>query len=217
MKAVIDGNIGVGKSTQLRLLESRGFRVHTEPVSEWPLDLFYTDRPRWAFMLQMHILLSFENPKECLYERCPGTSNFVFWKNLFDSKLVTELENAIYQVYYQKVAWKPDVYIWLHQPAEMCLDRIKARRQAGDSGINLDYLQDLDYYYEKFWEKLDCPYKVCISVAHKTELEIHTEILSHLRAYELLESDTPRKKVPKDCSYGWKMLRTYLSDLLYMS
>jgi hypothetical protein len=40
MKIVIDGNIGAGKTTQLNLLESKGFKVHREPIEKWPLELF---------------------------------------------------------------------------------------------------------------------------------------------------------------------------------
>ena len=56
MKIVIDGNIGVGKSTQLRLLEQVGYKVYREPIDDWSLELFYKDQSRWAFLLQMQIL-----------------------------------------------------------------------------------------------------------------------------------------------------------------
>ena len=52
----VAGNIGSGKTTQLDLLERKGWSVKREPIDEWPLDLFYKDKSRWALLLQMKIL-----------------------------------------------------------------------------------------------------------------------------------------------------------------
>ena len=56
MKIVIEGNIGAGKTTQLGLLESRGWNVRREAIDQWPLEDFYKDPKRWAFLLHMKIL-----------------------------------------------------------------------------------------------------------------------------------------------------------------
>ena len=56
MKSVIDGNIGCGKTTQLKILENIGFNVRYEPIEDWPLDLFYSDMERWGFLFQIVVL-----------------------------------------------------------------------------------------------------------------------------------------------------------------
>jgi len=40
-RVVIDGNIGSGKTTQLGLLEKKGWKVRRDPIDEWPLEEFY--------------------------------------------------------------------------------------------------------------------------------------------------------------------------------
>lgn len=57
----VEGCIGAGKSTLIEGLSSRWDHIHAqvEPVEEWPLDLFYGDPARHAFMFQMCCLLSF--------------------------------------------------------------------------------------------------------------------------------------------------------------
>jgi deoxyadenosine/deoxycytidine kinase len=216
-RIVIDGNIGSGKSTQIGILESLGYKVHREPIDDWPLELFYTNPPRWAFLLQMQILASFRTSSH-VYERCPASSNFVFWKNLLDHDIVTQAENKVYQKYFQNLAWEPDTYIYLYQSAEQCHQNIQSRSQPGDRQITLQYLEGIEYYYEQLWDRLECPRKVRIEVGKKTPHEIHKEILSNLRVVdELLKPDSHRKKVQKNCSYGWKMLCSYFSDMCHMS
>jgi hypothetical protein len=40
MKIVIDGNIGSGKTTQLGLLEQKGWKLRREPIDKWPPQRF---------------------------------------------------------------------------------------------------------------------------------------------------------------------------------
>ena len=83
IRVVIDGNIGSGKTTQLGLLEKKGYTVRREAIHDWPLDEFYTDPARWAFLLHMNILLS-NQPGEGvqLVERSLLSSRWVFWEVL---------------------------------------------------------------------------------------------------------------------------------------
>ncbi len=54
----VAGNIGVGKSTLVRLLSQRlGWKAFYEPVTENPyLADFYTDMRQWAFHSQIFFL-----------------------------------------------------------------------------------------------------------------------------------------------------------------
>jgi deoxyadenosine/deoxycytidine kinase len=82
MKVVIDGNIGSGKTTQLNLLEKVGWTVQREPIDDWPLELFYKDKSRWALLLQMKILQTLQPVKTkdvVVYERCLLSTRYVFW------------------------------------------------------------------------------------------------------------------------------------------
>lgn len=153
-KIVIDGNIGAGKTTQLSLLEDRGYCVRKEPLDQWPLELFYSDPERWGLMFQMIILKTLKaQDNRCVYERCPQTSRDVFWKLM---KKNPE-EDRTYHMYYETEGWSPDVYIYISTPPELCQERMKSRSQDGDSSVSLQYLQDLHMEYLAMYAGLECP------------------------------------------------------------
>jgi deoxyadenosine/deoxycytidine kinase len=180
MRIVIDGTIGSGKTTQLGLLESKGYNVVREPIDQWSLDLFYKDRSRWAFMLQLQVLCSFQ-VKGQIWERCPMSSNYVFWKNLYNKKIVSEIENETYHKYYNKFGWQPDIYILLACSPEVAYERIKARRQVGDKSISIDYLRDLDKLYNDLVRNMPCKVYV-LNTEQMSEDDIHAKIISILES-----------------------------------
>lgn len=221
MKIVIDGNIGVGKSTQLRLLEQVGYRVFREPIDEWSLELFYKDPSRWAFLLQMQILYSFSSvspsSKLVVNERCPLSSNYVFWANLVKNKKVTADEDRMYQRFYEKLSWQPDLYIYLTCPPEEAFERIKSRKQAGDKAVSLDYLKQLDTLYKELVMRMPCR-TVPINVSGKTAAQIHEEIISVIKSEnELFVRNSAREKVQKASTSGRKVLCTPFPDVCSLS
>ena len=153
-KIVIDGNIGAGKTTQLNMLEDLGHRVMREPIEQWPLELFYSDPQRWGFLFQMIIL---DTLKVCddinIYERCPVSSLKVFWEILDKHPE----EDKAYRSYFNKIGWKPDLYIYISTPPERCIERIRARTQDGDTSVSLDYLKILEEKYMKMFHEIECP------------------------------------------------------------
>lgn len=156
MIIVIDGNIGSGKSTLLRKLAS-SFTVVTEKIHDWPLEQFYSDPSRWAFALQVKILQSMGKPssdKTIIHERCPQSSNFVFWEHFVDTRQVTDVENKIYQDLYSVLEWKSDMYIYLRCSPEKCFQNVQKRVQVGDSDVNLEYLEQIHEKYEEFIKRL---------------------------------------------------------------
>ena len=63
---VIDGVVGVGKSTLMNILEENGYVAFEEPVVDNPiLEKFYYDRERYSFPLQIFFLNKrFKNIKD---------------------------------------------------------------------------------------------------------------------------------------------------------
>jgi len=192
MRIVIDGNIGSGKSTQMNLLKNAGFKTKKEPIDKWPLDLFYKDQSRWAFLLHMSILKTFSDaPDDCIYERCMQSAKHVFWLHLVMSNVVTADEIKEYDFWYKKVAWRPDVKIYLLSQPKKCLERIRTRGQIGDSAIQFDYLEMIHGYYSVYAYDHHV-----ILVDDKTPEEIHKEILSVLMSENAMHlSDAHRSKV----------------------
>lgn len=200
---VIDGNIGAGKTTQLDLLEKKGFRVRREPLDQWPLKEFYQDPSRWAFFFHMVLLKTQKPPSSSrvIYERSLFSSRYVFWKVLVDQGHVTQKEDEVYDYFWNKFAWRPKLFIYLSKDPELAFEHIQKRNQAGDTGITLEYLKLLD---EKYKELLMCiPCRVVVINANKPAEEIHEEIYKHVLEYELMHGTySGREEVQEDSGPG---------------
>jgi thymidylate kinase len=195
MKIVIDGNIGAGKTTQLGLLESKGWYVHREPIDQWPLKEFYEDRTRWAFLLHMRILQTLRpvmTHRHVVYERCLSSSHDVFWSLVQDQ--VHRTENEIYNYYFEKTVWYPDIYIYLAKDPEIAHDHVMKRHQTGDESISIEYLRTLDEKYNGLVQTIQSD-RIYVVDANRTEDEIHKEICAILLKNELFVRDAFRKEV----------------------
>jgi deoxyadenosine/deoxycytidine kinase len=216
MRIVIDGNIGSGKTTQLNLLEQKGWKVQREPIDDWPLELFYSDKSRWALLLQLKILQTLR-PSEgtVVYERCLLSTRHVFWEYLLRNGLVREEEDDVYRRQYEKDAWYPDVYIFLSKDPDIAFEHIQGRQQTGDSEVSLDYLKDLFVLYKELLLKIECPCHVID--ANKSPEEIHSEILSLLSLDGKVHvDDVDKPTMQTTISHRWKMLCTSFSRLCNM-
>ena len=179
-RIVIDGNIGSGKTTQLKLLTERNnIKIQCEPIHEWPLRLFYENKSRWSFLLQMSILKSFilereEEPSVVVWERSPESSREVFWKMLSDDGTTVNEEEEVYHYFYERYAWTPDVHMYIRTSPEECFLRISNRFQEGDVKIDMEYITKVHEYYEQYISKKD---DVIIIDGNKSSEEIHKEII----------------------------------------
>ena len=178
-RLTIDGNIGSGKTTQLELLRAKGYSVVTEPIKEWPLELFYSDRSRWGLLLQLSILGTFNayNQGE-IYERSPHSSHAVFWKMLVDDGIVNSYEDSLCTDMYSLHGWKPDVHIYIRTDPEKCHDRITARHQTGDSCITLEYLTKVHEYHERIISE-----NTHVLDGNQNPETIHEQILSVIKEW----------------------------------
>jgi deoxyadenosine/deoxycytidine kinase len=174
MTIVIDGTIGAGKTTQLDLLEKKGFCVHREPIDKWPLEEFYSDPSRWAFYFHMVIFLT-ENPLCQIHERSILSARGVFWEILLRKGLVTRMEHETYDAYFEKFKWFPKKYIFLKKSPEKAHQHIQTRGQSGDSKVSLEYLRELEAQYETFLDSLPC--EVHVIDGERSPEEIHEEII----------------------------------------
>jgi deoxyadenosine/deoxycytidine kinase len=218
MKVVIDGNIGSGKTTQLGLLEKKGWTVQREPIDQWPLDLFYKDKSRWALVLQLKILQTLRPVKTnnpIVYERCLLSTRHVFWEYLLQHKLVTQEENDVYCTQYDKDVWYPDVYIFLSKSPELAFEHVQKRHQVGDSAVTLEYLKDLDVLYKDMIRNVPC--RVHIVNAHQSPEKIHAEILSLLSVDGVHISDPPGAKMSATGSHRREVLCTPFTNMCHMS
>lgn len=217
-RIVIDGNIGSGKTTQLDLLEKKGWRVRREPIDKWPLEDFYKDPKRWAFYFHMVILQTLRpltTAEPVVYERSLLSSRWVFWPILIRKGQVTAGEDATYSRFYDQYSWFPDIYIFLSKNLDLAWEHIQQRHQAGDGGVTREYLTELDAEYARLVKSVPC--RVFFVNANRSPEEIHEEICSILVANELLISDPERDKVQKEGGRGRQVSCTPFEGLCRVS
>lgn len=213
---VIDGNIGSGKTTQLGLLEKKGWKVRREPIEQWPLKEFYADPPRWAFYFHMVLLKTLKPvPGRVIYERSLFSSRYVFWPVLLRKGVVTKQEDETYDYFWNKFSWSPDLYIYLSKKPELAFEHIQKRHQEGDDGVTLEYLKELDAEYMNLVMKMPC--KVIVVNANRSPEEIHNEICRHLSENELFLHHKEWNEVQKTGSAGRQVQCTSLNNMCNLS
>lgn len=162
MRIAIDANIGAGKSTVLDAVQRAypDVSVHQEKIESWKdlLTLFYANKSRWAFALQMRILLEYlkaaassdSTATVVITERCLHSSRYVFAQTLYGEGALSEKEWLVYKEYYDCFDDKavPDVLIYIKTDPETCYERVKKRARPAEETITLDYLKKLNFQYE---------------------------------------------------------------------
>ena len=158
---VVEGPIGVGKSSLARLLaEQTGADTLLEqPVDNPFLASFYQEPRRWALATQLFFLFQRVNQltglKQLdLFER-PTVADFLFEKDpLFASLNLSDDELGLYQRIYEHLAPQvpvPDLVIYLQAPVDTLVARVRRRGAAFERGISEEYLARLSQAYTRFF------------------------------------------------------------------
>jgi len=158
---VIEGPIGVGKTSLARLL-AKEFRARCilETPEENPfLSRFYEDRKKYAFQAQLFFLLTrFQQQQDItqidLFNEVT-ISDYLFGKDrLFALLNLDENEFGLYEKIFHLLGGRiptPDLVIFLQAKPEVLLKRIKSRNVPYEKGIDLDYLKRLAEAYNDFF------------------------------------------------------------------
>lgn len=157
----IAGNIGVGKSTLVKLLAERmAWEPVFEAVTENPyLSDFYEDMRRWSFQSQVfflsrrlqqhHYLL--QRPGSIIQDRSVYEDAEIFARNLFEQGDMHERDWHCYQDLYRTLTLllqPPDLVIYLQASVPTLRRRIAARGRAFERNIADSYLARLNKYYD---------------------------------------------------------------------
>ena len=158
---VVEGPIGVGKTTLVERLASRfGVRPLLEVFEENPfLADFYEHQEQFAFQTEMFFLLSryrqqeeFSQPD--LFSRL-HISDYLFVKcRLFASLTLSDHELALYDRMYNILITQipePDLVIHLTAPVQVLLERIEERGRPYEEKIEAGYLERLSALYHNFF------------------------------------------------------------------
>ena len=158
---VIEGPIGVGKTSLARLLsEEFNARCILETPEENPfLSHFYRDRKKYAFQVQVFFLLTrFQQQQEIaqldLFNQVT-ISDYLFDKDrIFALLNLDENELALYDKIFKLLEGRTpvqDLVIFLQARPEVLLHRIKSRNIPYEREIDLDYLKRLTEAYNHYF------------------------------------------------------------------
>jgi deoxyguanosine kinase len=165
---VVEGVIGVGKTSLARMLSERlQAKLVLEEVEENPfLKDFYQDRARFAFQTQMHFLFSrYQQQRslrqmELFSERL--VADYLFQKDrIFAGLNLSDRELALYE---RLVGWleldvmKPDVVVYLQASPDTLMMRISRRGRPFERDMEREYIRQLNEAYNHFFfHYLDAP------------------------------------------------------------
>jgi deoxyguanosine kinase len=162
---VIEGLIGVGKTTLCRLLGERwSARLVLEPWEANPfLANFYADPERFAFPAQMFYLATRYSQQLNIRQGdlfAPlVVADYLFDKDrIFAEQTLSGEELRLYERFAGLLSDgvpKPDLVLFLDAPTEVILRRIKRRGIAAEQAITAEYLDGLRSRYHRLLDAYD--------------------------------------------------------------
>lgn len=169
---IIEGNIGVGKSTFLTLTEQLDPRIacSLEPVDNWAgqqygqslLEQFYRNPKRWAYTLETlamicrsrdHIAMQKGAP-HTLVERSIYSGHYCFALNGHQDGYFSKLEWDLYSQWvdflFSEKCKLPHGFIYLRAEPDVCHARTQIRNRGGEEALDLAYLEKIHAWHDKF-------------------------------------------------------------------
>lgn len=164
---LIEGNIGVGKSTVFEHFRKLSdVCICVEPVELWQnlnghniLELMYKEGEKWAFpfqsyatltMLQTHNTQTTKRIK--MMERSLFSGRYCFTEAMLANNV---LHKAMYDVMLEwykfisaNIHIQTDLIVYLRTTPEVVYERMKSRGRSEESAISLDYLKQLHKLHE---------------------------------------------------------------------
>lgn len=186
----VAGNIGVGKSTLVRLLsEKLDWQPVFEAVEENPyLADFYTDMSRWGFQSQLFFLSKrlqqhhrlLQQTGSIIQDRSVYEDAEIFARNLYMQGALSERDWACYYDLYETMASMlrpPHLMVYLQASVPILQQRIKQRGRDYEQTIATDYLMQLNQLYDAWSENFN----------YSPLLIINTDKLDYVQDQEHLE------------------------------
>jgi len=172
----VDGNIAVGKTTWINLMEthlkSKGLKVFVvkEPVDKWLevgiLQKFYKNKRKYAFSFQTFVVISRiqaiieawkehgDNIDVYILERSCFT-DAIFAQLNYERQDINEIEYRMYEqwrdFHSSLMPFEVGYRVYLHCTPEECYHRSLERSRDGEDKIPQEYLRDLARLHDNFF------------------------------------------------------------------
>ncbi len=156
---VVEGPIGVGKTSLVRLLtEKWNAEGIYETFEENPFltSGFYKDKANYAFNTEVFFLLS-RVREQLEISKKKGTliADYFFEKNALFSELnLSHQDLEIYKTVYETFQLRtrtPDLVVYLYADVETLLQRVHQRDRQFERSISKEYLESLSKTYNRFF------------------------------------------------------------------
>jgi len=160
---VIDGVVGVGKSTLMNILQDEGYIPFEEPVVDNPiLEKFYYDRERYSFPLQIFFLNKrFKNIKDASQIKNAVMDRSIYGDVIFAKMLkdAGEMSNEEFDLYIElfqnmlEHCKAPKLLVYLEVGVEEAMRRINKRGREYEKIVERDYWEQLNDNYREYFEQ----------------------------------------------------------------
>lgn len=160
---VIDGVVGVGKSTLMNILQEEGYVPFEEPVVDNPiLEKFYYDRERYSFSLQIFFLNKrFKNIKDASKIKNAVMDRSIYGDVIFAKMLkdAGEMSNEEFDLYIElfenmiEHCKPPKLLVYLEVGVEEAMKRINKRGREYERIVEKDYWEQLNSNYRDYFEQ----------------------------------------------------------------
>ena len=168
---IIEGQIGVGKTTMGELIERELgitlFRELQRPETHALLDRFYADQDRWAFTLQVHFL----NERFRMIKQIRDAGGGALDRSIYGDRIFAEVlhedgrmnheEHLTYTTLLDNMlehVRPPELLVYLDCTVDTAMRRIRVRNRGLEAGIPRGYLERLNTKYLEFYAAYDlCP------------------------------------------------------------
>lgn len=162
---VIEGTVGVGKTSLLELLVGEGYVPFREPVIDNPiLDKFYHNRKRYAFASQVFFL----NRRFEQLQASKDIKNVVMDRSIYGDAIFAsllnenrELSDVEYEIFKElsdnlaRNVRKPKLMIYLEASTDEAIRRIGIRGRDYEQEVEREYWRKLNEKYQEFFDNYD--------------------------------------------------------------
>ncbi|MEI7667951.1 MAG: deoxynucleoside kinase [Erysipelotrichaceae bacterium] len=196
---IIEGVVGVGKTSLMNYLVKEGFTAFSEPVLDNPiLDKFYRNRQRYAFAAQIYFLSKrFENLQIASHVSNPIMDRSIYGDGIFadmhkETKTMEEVEYEIYHELHQIILKNieiPTLLVYLQVSVDVAINRIQKRGVDYEQNVERSYWEKLNEKYETYFSNYTLSPILTINVDHLDfEASVDDRVYIIMRIKEALEA-----------------------------